>query len=191
MTESEVIDILQDKGAILTGHFVLSSGRHSKNYIQGAQVLQYPKVALALANEISKQFSDTEVDVVASPAIGGITLGFAVAQALDVRSIFAERKDGKMSFRRGFSIRPDEKVLVVEDVVTTGGSVKELIDLIRSEKGGVVGVASLIDRGEKKVFDVPLKSLATVEVESYLPEDCPLCRDEIPLVAPGSKDFKV
>ncbi|MEW6189111.1 MAG: orotate phosphoribosyltransferase [Actinomycetota bacterium] len=187
MIPEEVLKILGEKGAILRGHFQLSSGRHSDTYLQCAMVCQYPDVTNALARELAIPHQKSEVNVVITPAIGGIILGYAVAQFLGCRMVFAERERKKLSLRRGFSIKAGEKVLVVEDVVTTGGTIKEMIDLVKGYGGEVIGVASLIDRSEDEVFEKPLHSLVKMKIKSYSSEDCPLCKRGIPISIPGSR----
>jgi orotate phosphoribosyltransferase len=187
MTEPEVLSALQDAHAIMTGHFRLTSGRHSDRYVQCARVLEDPALVTRLANAIVERLGERRVDLVASPAVGGIVIGFAVAQALGVKFIFSERQDGKMTFRRGFEVPEGARVLVVEDVVTTGGSVAEVIELVRGAGGFPVAVASLIDRGGPKAFDVELLPLLQLQVESWEAESCGLCAAEVPIYAPGSR----
>jgi orotate phosphoribosyltransferase len=187
LTEAAVLDILKDAGAILHGHFKLTSGRHSDTYVQCARVLESPVHTSELARGMAASVADERIDVVAAPAVGGIIIGFAVAQALGVRFIFSERQDGRMTFRRGFSVAPGERVLVVEDVVTTGGSVAEVVDLVRAAGADVVAIASIIDRGGPKSFDGEFKPLLKLEVESMEPPACPQCAAGMPLDAPGSR----
>lgn len=188
MTEKDVLDIFNKNNALLTGHFKLSSGLHSKNYLQCALILQYPDIAGALAKEIAKKFSKEKIGVVIGPALGGITLAYEIARALKVRGLFTERQDGVMVLRRGFAISPGEKALVAEDVITTGGSTKEVIDVVKSSGGTVVGVASIIDRSSEKIdFGVPFTALAKIKVETYKEEECPLCKAGIPVTKPGSR----
>jgi orotate phosphoribosyltransferase len=188
MTEKEVLGALMDAGAILHGHFQLTSGRHSDSYVQCARVLEDPALTTRLAQAIVAGLpADAGIDLVAAPAVGGIIIGFAVAQALGVHFIFSERESGVMRFRRAFDVPAGSRVLVVEDVVTTGGSVAELIELVRSAGGTVVSVASLIDRGGTKSFDVPLQPLLRLEVESWEPDRCGLCASDVPIYSPGSR----
>lgn len=196
-TEKEVIETFEKSGALLKGHFKLSSGLHSEKYLQCALVLQHPDIAERLAKALANNFSAEQIDVVIGPAIGGVTLAYETARALGVRGLFTERhpstgsglQDGKMVLRRGFSISKGEKVLVVEDVVTTGGSTKEVIDLVRSFGGDVVGVGSIIDRssGAGIDFGAPFKPLARVAVETFAEEKCPLCKKGTPITKPGSR----
>lgn len=187
MTEDEVLAELEAAGAIQTGHFRLTSGRHSERYVQCARILEDTALTTRLAQAAAESVSDLDIDLVAAPAVGGIIIGFAVAQALGVKFIFSEREHGEMVFRRGFCLAAGSRVLVVEDVVTTGGSVAEVVELVRSAGGTVPAVVSIIDRGGPKAFDVPLKPLLRLEVESWEPERCVLCRREVPLSAPGSR----
>lgn len=188
MTDKEVLEIFYDNHALLEGHFRLSSGLHSRNYLQCALILQYPDIAEKLARAIAKNFSKDKPDVVAGPALGGITIAYEVARALGVRGIFTERQDGTMVLRRGFSIKPGERVLVVEDVITTGGSTKEVIDVVKNAGGQVIGVASIIDRSASQVnFGARFESLAKIKVETFEEGDCSLCKQHIPITKPGSR----
>jgi orotate phosphoribosyltransferase len=187
MTEPEVLTAFEDANAVLTGHFRLTSGRHSDRYVQCARVLEDPALVTRLARAIAERVGERRIDLVAAPAVGGIVIGFAVAQALGVKFIFSEREGGAMTFRRGFEVPPSARVLVVEDVVTTGGSVAEVIDLVERAGGVPVAVAALIDRGGPKAFDVDLFPLLKLKVESWEPESCGLCAAEVPLYAPGSR----
>lgn len=187
MTEPEVQMSLEEAGAILTGHFKLTSGRHSDRYVQCARVLEDPALVTRLAQAIAHRLGERQVDLVAAPAVGGIIIGFAVAQALGVKFIFSEREGGAMTFRRGFEVPAGARVLIVEDVVTTGGSVAEVIELVRAAGGVPVAVASLIDRGGPKAFDTELFPLLRLEVESWESETCGLCAAEVPIYTPGSR----
>lgn len=188
MNEKEVLEIFSGNKALLTGHFKLSSGLHSEKYLQCALVLQYPDIAEKLSEELAKKFSGTHIDIVIGPALGGVTLAYEVARAAGAKGLFTERQEGKMVLRRGFAIGKNEKVLVVEDVVTTGGSTREVIDVVRSLGGEVVGVGSLIDRSSEKIdFGAPFHALAKVKVQTYEEKDCPLCKKNIPVAKPGSR----
>ena len=187
MNESEVLAALEEAHAIMTGHFRLTSGRHSDRYVQCARVLEDPALVTRLAHAMVDRLGERRVDLVASPAVGGIVIGFAVAQALGVKFIFSERQEGKMNFRRGFEVPEGARVLVVEDVVTTGGSVAEVISLVREAGGSPVAVASLIDRGGPKAFDVELFPLLRLKVESWEGAACGLCQSGVPVYAPGSR----
>lgn len=175
-------------GALLEGHFRLTSGLHSSGYLQCALVLQHPREAEACGAAIANHIRALAPDVVLSPALGGIVIGQEVGRALAVRAIFAERQDGTLVLRRGFSLSPGEKVLVVEDVVTTGGSTRETIDVARAAGAEVVGAAAIIDRsGGTQSLGVPFHALATVSLPTYQPESCPLCAAGRPVVKPGSR----
>lgn len=188
MTEKEVLGIFKKHNALLTGHFRLSSGLHSEKYLQCALVLQYPDIAEKLSKELAKKFSGKKIDIVVGPALGGVTLAYEVARALGVRGLFTERQEGKMALRRGFSIEKDENVLVVEDVVTTGGSTKEVIDVVKALGGVVVGVGSVIDRSSRTIdFGAPFHALAKVKVETFEEKNCALCKKNIPVTKPGSR----
>src|SRR3989338_644040 len=182
MTEKEILTLFEKSGALLKGHFKLSSGLHSEGYLQCALVLQDPEAAAKLSKELAKKFSKDKIDVVIGPALGGITLAYEVARQAGARGIFAEREDGAMTLRRGFSIARGEKVLVVEDVITTGGSTKEVIELVKRSGGIVVGLGAIIDRSAGGVdFGVERKALAKVRIETFAPEACKLCKSNTPL----------
>lgn len=187
ITEEGVLEALKDAGAILHGHFQLTSGRHSDTYVQCARVLEDPALTTRLAEAMAAKVADERIDVVAAPAVGGIIIGFAVAQALGVKFIFSERQNGTMVFRRCFSIEPGQRVLVVEDVVTTGGSVAEVVALVQAAGGEVAAVTSLIDRGGEKVFGERYLPLLRLEVESVEPAGCAQCAAGTPLDSPGSR----
>jgi orotate phosphoribosyltransferase len=188
ISSETVLDLFRRVGALLEGHFRLTSGLHSPGYLQCALVLQYPREAETCGAALADRVRGLSVDAVLSPALGGIVIGQEVARALGVRAIFAERQDGALTLRRGFSLRPGEKVLVVEDVVTTGGSTRETIEVARAAGATVVGAASIIDRSAgNQSLDVPFYTLATVSLPTYQPESCPLCAAGLPLVKPGSR----
>lgn len=188
LNHQEIEKIFVDSGALLNGHFKLTSGRHSDRYIQCAKVLQYPHYTSQLCAELAERYKDEQIDIVVGPAMGGIIVAYEVGRHLNVKAIFTEREDKIMTLRRGFEIKPGERVLVVEDVITTGGSVKEVIDIVRDFQATVVGVAVLVDRSAGKVdLGVRSESLLSLEVESYLPEECPICKSGVPLVKPGSR----
>ena len=185
-----ILDIFRRHGALLEGHFRLTSGLHSPGYLQCALVLQHPREAEACGEAIASHVRMLDVEAVLSPALGGIVIGHEVARALGVRALFAERQEGSLTLRRGFSLSPGERVLVVEDVVTTGGSTRETIDVARSSGGTVVGAASIIDRsgrGQGAQLDVPYTALATIALPTYEPDSCPLCAAGQPVVKPGSR----
>jgi len=199
----DIKKIYMDANALLEGHFKLSSGNHSQFYLQSAKVLEDPKTAKLLAEALAKQIKDDglKIDTVCSPALGGLIAGFALAQALDVRFIFAERVDGVMNIRRGFEISKDEKVLMVEDIITTGGSAMEAASVVESLGGKIVGVAALANRGFckrsgsdittkqncKLPQDIPFFALADFTFEMYAPDKCPLCKDGSQAIKPGSR----
>jgi len=188
MTDDQILTALKDADAIRTGHFVLTSGRHSGTYVQCARVLEDPALTTMLAKTAVERLPEgLNIDLVAAPAVGGLVIGFAVAQALGVKFIFSEREEGRMVFRRAFEVPAKARVLVVEDVVTTGGSVAEVIELVEAAGGEVVGVVSLIDRGGAKKFTAEFWPLLTLEVESWGPESCSLCADGVPVYSPGSR----
>jgi len=188
MHRDAVIDIFEKTGAMLSGHFLLTSGRHSDKYFQCAMVLQHPRHCRALCRELAARFASEGVETVVGPAMGGIVMAYEAASALEVRSLFTERENGKMALRRGFTISPGERVLVVEDVVTTGGSVKEVIQLIRELGGTVVGAGVLVDRsGGGAGLGVRTESLMEIPAVSYSPDRCPLCMQGIPFIKPGSR----
>jgi len=187
-TADDILDRFRRVGAFLEGHFRLTSGLHSPGYLQSALVLQHPDEAEACGEAIADRVRDLGVQVVLSPALGGIVIGQEVGRALGVRAIFAERQDGKLTLRRGFRLTPGEKVLVVEDVVTTGGSTRETIAVARDAGAQVVGAASIVDRsGGQQGLDVPYISLLPISLPTYQPEACPLCAIGLPAVKPGSR----
>lgn len=187
MTEQEVKDLLIKTNAVMEGHFLLTSGLHSPLYVEKFNVLQHPEYTEALCKELAARFADKNIQTVVGPMTGGILLAHEVGKALGTRAIFTERVNGKMAFRRGFSLQEGERVLVVEDIVTTGGSVREVIDVVKSEGAVPVGVGLLVDRsgGRADFGDVPHKALLNLAVETYKPEECPLCRDNVPMSKRG------
>lgn len=189
LNKDEAIKIFSDSGALMQGHFKLTSGRHSNRYMQCAQVLQYPNYTEQLAQHLAEKFAGEKIDYVVGPAMGGIIVSYEVARQLKVPSMFCERQDGAMTLRRGFTIKPGERVLVVEDVVTTGGSVVEVIDVVRQTGGEVVGVGILVDRSGGKVdFGVPMQAVLTMDIESWEADACPLCQaGQGEAVKPGSR----
>ena len=191
LSEKEIYKIFLKTGALLQGHFLLTSGRHSDKYFQCAKVLQYPEYTERICAKIAEHFKDYNIDTVIAPAIGGIVVVQEVARQLNKRSIFAEREDKKLALRRGFSLEKGENVLVCEDVVTTGGSVFEVIDIVKEHGANVAGVGFIVDRSNGKVnFGHPQFSTMKMEVISYTPEDCKLCKEGINLVKPGSRKIK-
>ncbi len=192
LNQEEILDIFKKTGALLNGHFLLTSGRHSNVYFQCAKVLQHPEYTEKICSLIAEHFKTSEIDTVISPAIGGIIVGQEVARQLNKKSIFAEREDKTLTLRRGFSLGKNEKVLVCEDVVTTGGSVFEVIDIVKNAGAEVVGVGFIVDRSNGKVnFGFPQYSTVKLDVVSYPPENCDLCKQGLELVKPGSRKVKV
>lgn len=192
MTTEEVLTIFEENQALLKGHFLLSSGLHSSRYLQCALVLQHPPVAEKLCAELAaKAKTDPnigQIDLVIAPALGGVFVAHEVARALGVRALFTERQEKVMTLRRGFSIQPGERCLVVEDVVTTGGSTREVMDVVAASGGVTVGAGSLIDRSGGSVdLGVPRHALAVLEVPTYKPEDCPMCKEGSTAIKPGSR----
>ncbi len=189
---NRAIEILEEANAILTGHFKLTSGLHSNRYIQCAQVFQYPDKVGELCRMLAEKLQGKGITTVIGPAVGGIIFSYELSRALGCKNIYAERVDEKMTFRRNFSVEPGEKVVVVEDVVTTGGSAKEVAELAKSLGAEVVAICSLVDRSGGKVdFGVPFVPLIQMEVVTYQPDDCPLCKEGKPLVQPGSRHLKL
>ena len=189
MNSSEIISVLEDKGAVLRGHFRLSSGRHSDVFVQKFRIFEHPRLTQRFGESIADMFRG-EFDAVASPAVGAIVLGFATALAADRRSVFAERVDDALEFRRGFQFRPHERTLVVEDVITTGGSAREVVQLVKQAGATVVGVGVLLDRSDPATdvdLGAPLRALTKLSAESWDPEKCPLCAEGKPLQDPGSR----
>jgi orotate phosphoribosyltransferase len=187
---TQVHDLLRDSGALLTGHFLLSSGLHSDTYVQSTKFLQHPAQAEELARAIAEPFGDSGVAVVCSPAIGGVVIGHEVARQLGARAIFSERKGGLMMLRRGFDVAGGEKVLVVEDIVTTGESVKDIIEIVRSLGGDVVSAACIVDRGDRKDLGAPLHALAEMSPPTWDPDRCPLCEAGTAAIKPGGAPRK-
>lgn len=188
MNVQEVIDQLKSRGALLEGHFKLSSGLHSSIYLQCALVLQFPEKAELFGRAIAAQHQGQRIGLVAAPAIGGLIIGHEVARALGTRFIWTERQDGKMTLRRGFSVEPGERTLVVEDVVTTGGSTREAIAALEHAGATVIAAASIIDRSSGQAdVGVSRTALATLDVKSFEPSECELCQQGIAVVKPGSR----
>lgn len=188
MTEADVLAMFRRSGALLEGHFKLSSGLHSPGYLQCARVLMRPRDAEALGAALGAVVREFGATLVLSPALGGIVIGQEVARALDVPALFAERADGQLTLRRGFAIDPGDRVLVVEDVVTTGGSTRETMAVARAAGATVVAACSIVDRsGGNQGLDVPYRALLPMDVPTYQPESCPLCAQGVALVKPGSR----
>lgn len=190
-TDEEILNIFRKYGALMEGHFQLSSGLHSANYLQCAMVLQHPDVATELCFKLAGAFRSEKIDLVIAPALGGIIVAQEVAKAMGVRAIFAERVEGKLTLRRGFNIEKDERALVVEDVVTTGGSTKETMRVVTEAGGVVVAAGSIIDRSGGSIdLGVPYTALVTLAIDAFQPKECPMCKEGSPAVKPGSRDLK-
>ena len=191
LSDNETLDIFLKTEALLNGHFLLTSGRHSNQYFQCAKVLQYPNYTELVCSRIADYFKDYDIDTVIAPAMGGIIVGQEVARQLGKRAIFVEREEKNLVLRRGFEIKQGEKFLVCEDVVTTGGSVFEVIEIVKQNGGIIVGAGFIVDRSNGKVqFGIPQISTLKLDVVSYSPEECPLCKEGIPIVKPGSRKIK-
>lgn len=187
MNEADVLELLGEHHALLRGHFLLSSGKHSDAYVEKARLFERPDVVARLAAEIASWYE--RVDAVVSPAVGAVPLGFAVAQAASARFLYAERESGSLVFRRGFRLEPGERTLVVEDVVTTGGSAGEVYELVRTSGAEPLEVAAVVDRSTEELA-FPLRSLVRVQFAVHDPEVCPLCAGGVPLEAPGSRHVR-
>lgn len=192
ITEEKILQIFLQSGALLNGHFLLTSGRHSNQYFQCAKVLQYPDLTNQVCLPLVEYFKEFDFDCVVSPAMGGIIVGYEIARQLSKKSIFTERENNLMTLRRGFTLFEDEKVLICEDVVTTGGSVFEVIDIVKNFGANIVGVAALVDRSNGKVdFGYPFKSSLKLNAISFTSDQCPLCKENIlPLIKPGSRKIE-
>ena len=187
MTEDQVKELFLKTNAIMEGHFLLTSGLHSPMYVEKFNVLQHPKYTEQLCQALAEKFANQNIETVVGPVTGGIFLAHEVGKALGTRAIFTERENGKMTFRRGFKLAPGERVLIVEDIVTTGGSVKEVIDVVL-ERGAIpVGVGLLVDRSGGKIDfgTVPYQALLHLDVTTYAPETCPLCQNNVPMTKRG------
>ena len=189
MTKERALEILKEAGVLLEGHFLLTSGRHSGRDLQCARIVRNTRYSEELCAALAAHFKDDRVDIVIGPALGAVQMAYEVSRALGCENFFAEREDGSMTLRRGFAIEPGQRVLVVEDVVTTGGSVREVLEIVRQAGGEIVGVGSIVDRtGGRIDFGVPFHSVISMEVESYEPSECPLCKAGAPApYKPGSR----
>ena len=187
MTENQVKELFLKTNAIMEGHFLLTSGLHSPMYVEKFNVLQHPKYTEQLCQALAEKFADQKIETVVGPVTGGILLAHEVGKALGTRAIFTERENGKMTFRRGFKLAPGERVLIVEDIVTTGGSVKEVIDVVLESGAIPVGVGLLVDRSGGKIDfgTVPYQALLHLDVTTYAPETCPLCQNNVPMTKRG------
>lgn len=186
MIDNKVIDVLKETGALLEGHFLLSSGRHSSRYCQCAKLLQYPDKAEKVINFITEKIKDMHIDKVIGPAMGGILVAYEVGKQLGKPAMFTERVNGIMELRRGFEIKKGDKILITEDVVTTGKSSYETAEIIKDMGGEVVGIACIVDRSIEHI-KYPVFSAVKLEIETFEPENCPLCKQNIPFVKPGSR----
>ena len=188
MNPEQILEHFRQTDALLEGHFILSSGLHSPKYLQCALALQYPFDAAKFGAAIAEHYVNEKIETVASPAIGGLIIGYEVAKALNVRFVWTERENGLMTLRRGFSVKETERILVVEDVITTGGSTRECIEALEKHGANIVAAASIIDRSNGAAdVGVPRISLVSLEVPSYNPEDCPLCANGEEVIKPGSR----
>ena len=188
MNRKDVLGVFRRCNAFHKGHFKLSSGLHSEYYLQCALVLADTKMSAKLCRELAKKFKSRKANVVIGPAIGGITAAYEVARALGIKGIFAEREDGKMALRRGFTLSRGDRAIVIEDMTTTGGSTREVAELVTSFGAKVVGVGAIIDRSAGKAkFNGPFKSLARLRIDTFRPEECPLCKAGKPIIKPGSR----
>ncbi|SCY51020.1 orotate phosphoribosyltransferase [Alkaliphilus peptidifermentans] len=192
LNKERVLEIFRETNLLLEGHFLLTSGRHSNQYMQCARLLQYPWYTEEIIAGLADEFMEDNVDIVIGPAMGGIILAYEMARKLKAVNIFAERENGKMTLRRGFTIPAGARVLVAEDVITTGGSVRETIDIVKEQGGEVIGVALLVDRSNGKIdFGTKQRAALTTEVISYTAEECPICKEgKFPVVKPGSRNIK-
>ncbi|MDO5014975.1 MAG: orotate phosphoribosyltransferase [Clostridia bacterium] len=190
LNNAEAEKLLKENSVLLNGHFLLTSGRHSDTYLQCARVFQDPKLSEIFCKSLAEKFDDEKIDIVIGPAIGAILMSYEMSRILGVKNIFAERDtNSEMTLRRGFELKPGQKVLVVEDVVTTGGSVKEVLKLVENCGAEIVGVGSIVDRtGGEKVFDCRFESVYSAKVKSYEKDNCPLCKEgNLPPIKPGSR----
>lgn len=193
ISNERVTEVLKEAGVLLEGHFLLTSGRHSNRYLQCAKIFRNTKYSEELCAALAEKYKDENIETVIGPAMGAVQMAYEVSRTLNCENFFTERdENGKMTLRRGFTVEEGQRVLVVEDVVTTGGSVKEVVELVKSFGGVVVGVGSIVDRtGGKIDFGVPFKAVYSAEVTSWEPSECPLCKaGEIELVKPGSRKIK-
>lgn len=193
LSDERVLGILKEAGVLLEGHFLLTSGRHSNKYLQCAKIFRNTKYSEELCGALAEKYKDDDIETVIGPAMGAVQMAYEVSRSLDCENFFTERdENGKMTLRRGFTVSEGQKILVVEDVVTTGGSVKEVIELVKSMGGEVVGVGSIVDRtGGNIDFGVPYRAVYSAEVTSWEPSECPLCKEgKHELVKPGSRKVK-
>lgn len=193
ITKERVLEILNEAGVLLEGHFLLTSGKHSNRYLQCAKIFRHTKYSEELCGALAEHFADEKIDVVIGPAMGAVQMAYEVSRHIGCENFFAEREDGKMVLRRGFQVTPGMRCLLVEDVVTTGGSVKEVLELVKAAGGVVVGVGSIVDRTNGKIdFGVPFKAVISVDVQAWEADECPLCKEgKLDLVKPGSRKLPV
>lgn len=189
ITNERVVEILKEAGVLLEGHFLLTSGKHSNRYLQCAKIFRRTKYSEELCAALAEKFAGEKIDVVIGPAMGAVQMAYEVSRSIGCENYFTEREEGKMVLRRGFEVKEGMNVLVVEDVVTTGGSVKEVVELVKAAGGNVVGVGSIVDRSAGKAdFGVPFKAVYQAQVEAWEADECPLCKEgKIELVKPGSR----
>jgi len=192
ITKEKVLEIFDEAGVLQQGHFLLTSGKHSNRYLQCAKIFRNTKYSEKLCAALAERFASDKVDVVIGPAMGAVQMAYEVSRSLGCENFFAEREDGRMTLRRGFAVTPGMRCLLVEDVVTTGGSVKEVKELVEAAGGIVVGVGSIVDRSNGAVdFGVPFKAVIRLDVQSWPAEECPLCKEgKLPAVKPGSRKLK-
>ena len=188
MEQKKILDIFKKSNALLEGHFLLSSGLHSDIYFEKFQVLQYPEYVELLCKGLADLFKKDKIEVVVGPTTGGIIIAYEVAKNLKVKSIFAEMEGDKRVFKRGFELKENERVLIVDDIMTTGKSVREVIELVKIFKAKIIGIGVLMERSGGSIkFDYPFKPLSTVTAKTFKPEECPLCKEGKVLVKPGSR----
>lgn len=188
LSNESALELMREAGSLWEGHFLLTSGKHSARYLQCAKIFQNTKYSELFCKDLAQQFKNDNIDIVIGPAMGAIQMAYEVSRHLEVPNFFAERDGGVMTLRRGFEISKGQRVLIVEDVVTTGGSVKEVMQIVKDAGGIVAGVGAIADRtGGKIDFGVPFKSVLSIEIEAYEPDKCPLCKEGVPIVKPGSK----
>ena len=192
ITEERVMEVLKEAGVLLEGHFLLTSGKHSNRYLQCAKIFRNTKYSEELCAALAEKFADEEIDVVIGPAMGAVQMAYEVSRQIGCENFFTERVEGKMELRRGFEVKEGMRCLLVEDVVTTGGSVKEVKELVEKMGGVVVGIGSIVNRSNGKAdFGVPFKSVIAVNVESWEADECPLCKEgKTPAIKPGSRGLK-
>lgn len=193
LTNERITEILKEAGVLLEGHFLLTSGRHSNRYLQCAKIFRNTKYSEELCAALAEKYKDDNVELVIGPAMGAVQMAYEVSRNFGCENFFTERdENGKMQLRRGFSINPGQRVLIVEDVVTTGGSVREVIELVKNNGGNIVGVGSIVDRTDGKIdFGVPFRAVYSADVQSWESDECPLCKEgKFELVKPGSRKIK-